>query len=298
MAIKSMFFNAIKTGDVYDREYNADDFSRYLEKIIGNGVFANPSTNLQISAQTGLNVIASQGHAWIEGHKLINTAAMVLSLDAADPLLNRIDRVVCYCDYVNRDMGIEVIKGTPAASPTAPAITRTDSRFELSLALITINKQVTTITNADITDTRADTTVCGWVTGIIDQVDTSTLFQQWQTAYADYYADIKQQLDDFIETLTEDLGVNTYLKEFYYRVTAAPGIMSISLSLSSISDYTYEATDVIRVYTNGILGSEGTDYIFDTSSNPPTIQINFSEPSDVQTSVDLKILKTKIGINQ
>ena len=36
MAIKGMFFNAVKDGDVYDLSYNADDFSIYLDKIVGN----------------------------------------------------------------------------------------------------------------------------------------------------------------------------------------------------------------------------------------------------------------------
>ena len=84
MAIKGMFFNAVKDGDVYDRSYNADDFSIYLDKIVGNGVFPNPSTSLQARATSGMNVAIGAGQAWIDGHKIIVTADEVLTLDPAD----------------------------------------------------------------------------------------------------------------------------------------------------------------------------------------------------------------------
>lgn len=298
MAIKSMFFNAIKEGDVYDRIYNADDFSRYLENIVGNGVFPNPSTSLQVASSSGMDIVVKKGSAWIAGHKLINTAALSLAVDPAETLQNRIDRVVCYIDYVNRVMDIEIVKGTPATNPTAPALVRTDSRYELSLATIYVAKQVTSITNANITDTRADSTICGWATGVLQQVDTSTLFQQWQTAYGDYYADIKQQLDDFMETLTQELGVNTYLQSFEKHREVEAGVTSIT-DVFNVQGYSYEETDVINVYINGVLASEAAgDYTKDTSGTALAIYITFNEPSDLTTLLDVRVLKTRIGINQ
>lgn len=298
MAIKSMFFNAVKEGDVYDRTYNADDFSRYLEDIVGNGVFPNPSTSLQVASSSGMDIVVKKGSAWIAGHKLINTAALSLAVDPAETLQNRIDRVVCYIDYVNRVMDIEIVKGTPATNPTAPALVRTDSRYELSLATIYVAKQVTSISNANITDTRADSTVCGWATGVLQQVDTSTLFQQWQTAYGDYYADIKQQLDDFMETLTQELGVNTYLQSFEKHREVEAGVTSIT-DVFNVQGYSYEETDVINVYINGVLASEAAgDYTKDTSGTALAIYITFNEPSDLATLLDVRVLKTRIGINQ
>lgn len=298
MAIKSMFFNAVKEGDVYDRTYNADDFSKYLENIVGNGVFPNPSTSLQVASSSGMDIVVRNGSAWIAGHKLINTAALPLTVDPAETLQNRIDRVVCYIDYVNRVMDIEIVKGTPATNPTAPALVRTDSRYELSLATIYVAKQVTSISNANITDTRADSTVCGWATGVLQQVDTSTLFQQWQTAYGDYYADIKQQLDDFMETLTQELGVNTYLQSFEKHRKVEAGVTSIT-DVFNVQGYSYEETDVINVYINGVLASEAAgDYTKDTSGTALAIYITFNEPSDLTTLLDVRVLKTRIGINQ
>lgn len=299
MAIKSMFFNAVKEGDVYDRTYNADDFSKYLENIVGDGVFPNPSTSLQAAASSGMDIVVRQGSAWIAGHKLINTAALTLTVDASETLQNRIDRVVCYIDYVNREMGIEIVKGTPATTPTAPALVRTDSRYELSLATIYVAKQVTAITNANITDTRADTTICGWSTGVLQQVDTSTLFQQWQTAYSDYYADVKQQLDDFMETLTEELGVNTYLKSYDLHREINAGTQSFTVVFNPIGYEGYDPTDVISVFINGLKGSLANgDYTLNTGGGALAIEFSFQEPSDLPTLIDINVLKTIIGIIQ
>ena len=76
MESKATFFNAIESGGVYDRIYNAEDVTSYLDKIVGNGVFPTPSTQLKVTAGTGLQVTVAAGQGWIDGHKLINTAAL------------------------------------------------------------------------------------------------------------------------------------------------------------------------------------------------------------------------------
>lgn len=300
MAIKGYFFNAVESGGVYDRIYNAEDVTSYLDEIVSNGVFPTPSNQLQVRASSGMTIIVGAGKGWINGHKMINTADMQLTLDNADPLANRIDRIIFYADLTNREMGIGIKKGTAGVNPTAPALTRTTTRYEMSLATIQVNKQVSAITGAMITDTRADSNVCGWVVGLIQQVDTSTLFQQWQTAYEDYYSTTKQQLDDFMKTLTQDLRVNTYVVEFKNQFTITPaGDKTINLNAASFGDdYTYEDTDVIFVYLNGIIGLLGTDYDIDTSTSPAKISLLRWNSITASQDVAVKILKSVIGIEQ
>lgn len=294
MAINGMFFDAVESGGVYDRTYSSEDFSDYLDKVVGNGVFPTPSTQLQVRAGSGMQIIVASGQGWIDGHKIINTADYPISVDASDPLMGRIDRVVFYCDYNNREMGIALKKGTAAATPTAPALVRTYQRYEMSLATITIAKQTTAITNAMITDTRADSNVCGWVAGLVQQLDTSSLFQQWQTAYADYYADVKQQLDDFLATLTQDLAVNTYIKEFK-KISSLSSGTSADIALD-MTNYTYESTDIIDVYINGLKGIPDTDYVF--STDPASVHVNIGgTPSNVNV-VEIRVFKSVLGITQ
>lgn len=91
MAINYYFFNAVESGGVYDRTYNADDLCGWLDKIVGTGVFANPSTNLQVAAVSGMNIKVRPGSAWIFGHKMDVDADVSLTISAADVALDRID---------------------------------------------------------------------------------------------------------------------------------------------------------------------------------------------------------------
>lgn len=296
MAINGYFFNAVQSGGVYDRVYNAEDVTSYLNKIVGNGVFPNPSNQLQVRAGTGMQVIVNDGEGWINGHKMINTADMQLSVDSADALLNRIDRVIFYADASTRSMGIAIKKGTNATNPTAPALVRNTTRYEMSLATIRVNKQITSIVQSMITDTRADSNVCGWVAGLIQQVDTSQLFVQWQTAYSDYYDLIHQQLDDFMASLTQELRVNTYVKGFV-KHSMAGGSSSNIIPLSG-GDYTFEDTDIITVYINGLLATWGTDYIINTNLTPPSVVFDFPTGAGNEQEVTINILKSIIGIEE
>jgi hypothetical protein len=306
MAINGYFFNAVNSGGVYDRVYNAEDVTSYLDKLVGSGVFPNPSTQLQVRAGTGMQVIVASGQGWINGHKIINTADMPLTIDAADALLNRIDRVIFYADFTNREMGISVKKGTAATSPSAPALTRDTTRYEMSLATVKVNKQVTAITQGNITDTRADTSVCGWVTGLIQQVDTATLFTQWQTAYSDYYDEstqefeswetsMKSQFDTWLSELTQELGVNTYVDQFVKSV--AIGQSDSKVVALNMTGYTYEQTDIFYVYINGLMATETTDYTVDTTGATPTITFLFNQAAGITNEVEIRILKSIIGFS-
>lgn len=296
MAVNGFFFNAVNEGGVYDRTYTAEDVTSWLNQIVGNGVFPVPSNQLQVRASSGMTVIVGAGEGWIDGHKLENTADMELTLDNADAILNRIDRIVFYADYNAREMGIEVIKGTAAATPTAPELTRNTSRYEMSLATITVNKQITSITQSMITDTRANSNVCGWVAGLIQQVDTSTLFVQWQTAYADYYAAIKQQLDDFMEALTQELGVYAYLQQYQKSVDlTSSSSKTIALDMTG---YTYDARDFIVVYINGLVGIQGTDYTISASGGSASVVLTLTTSAGITNTVQIRVLKSVIGIEE
>lgn len=295
MAINSYFFNAMRNSQgIYDRVYNAQDVTSYLDKIVGSGVFPNPSTNLQVMANSGFNIIVKAGSGWINGHKMVNSIDYPITLANSDVLLDRIDRVVFYVDYSLRTMGIDVLQGTPATNPSAPAITRNETRVEYSLATISVKAQAVSITQANITDTRGNSSVCGWVQGLIQQVSTDTLFTQWQTAFNDYYADVKQQLDDFMATLTQELRVNTYIKE--YRKTITLSQSDSKIVPLDMQGYTYEQSDVIFIFMNGLEGLPDTDYLIDTRYTPPQVHLNFTGSANTTEDVDIRILKSAIGI--
>lgn len=241
MAIESYFFNAVQSsGGTYDRVYSASDVTSYLDKLVGNGVFPNPSTNLQVRASTGMNVIVGPGQGWINGHKMINTVDMPLTIDASDVQLNRIDAVIFYVDMTARTMGIDVLKGTAAASPTAPTLTRTATRYEMCLAQIAVNKQVTAITASMITDTRGNSDICGYVQGLIQQVDTTTLFDQWQAGFEEWFDDVK-----------DTLATATLLQKLEATYTTVESSESSFNVVNFIPSYNY-ALDILEVYIDGL----------------------------------------------
>lgn len=275
MAIESYFFNAVKNDGVYDRVYNSEDFCNYLNLLVGNGVFPNPSTNLQVrSANNGMDVIVGAGSGWINGHKMVNTADMVLTVPAADVVLNRIDRVVFYVDHDTRTMGIAIKTGTIANSPVAPSLQQDSSRFELSLATISVNKQVTAITDSLITDTRGNTSVCGWVSGLIDQIDSTTLFLQFQDAFNTWFSGVKTQF--------EAGKLFKKLEGIYTTQTANESSFNV---LTYIPTYSF-AYDILEVYINGI-HLTGNDYTI--SNNTVTLEVPIEKAGAV---IDFVVYKS------
>lgn len=299
MAINSYFYNAVKNGDTYDRLYNAEDVTSYLDQIVGSGVFPNPSNQLQVRAGTGMQVIVESGQGWINGHKLVNTADLTLSIDAADVLLNRIDRVIFYTDASERTMGIEVLKGINAASPTAPSLTRNGTRYEMCLATIAINKQTTAISDSMITDTRANSQVCGWVQGLIQQVDTSSLFVQWDTAYSEFMAEMESwktaqqaSFESWLSTLTSELTVGAYIKTFTKIVNGGSNVSNV-IPLN-MTDYVYDSHDIFLINLNGLTLTPVYDYLLDTSQTPAEIHLNAQLTAG--NRLEIVVLKSVLGV--
>lgn len=206
MAIKYGFFNSVGG----DRKYTAADIGKYLQGIVSSGVYADSSTSLQVLAAGGMEVQVQVGRAMLDYHYMENDAVLGFTLAPGDTQ-DRIDAIVARLDMTNRLCEIAVKEGTPAAAPKRPAVERTDTIKEYMLASVYVARLATAITQANITDTRPDTTVCGWVTGVVKQVDTSTLYAQWQAAYEEAYAELGDYLaaqeaawEAFFASVTED----------------------------------------------------------------------------------------------
>lgn len=249
MAIEGYFFDAVKTGDTYDRTYSAGDFTSYLDLLVGNGVFPNPSTNLQVIANNTMGCIVKTGAGWIKGHKIKNTADLPLRFNTSDITLNRIDSVVFYVDYINREMGIGVKEGVKGINVKAPDLQRDATRYEMCLANVFIDKQVTEITQSNIVDTRGLTSRCGWVKGLIEQVDTETLFIQWQDAYEKAIKDNENKYKEWFEQVKEHVASIATVKT--YKKIYQTGIKGEKTIPVGIPQYNY-ALDILEVYINGL----------------------------------------------
>lgn len=209
MAEWSGFFDAHKLGDSWDRTYLAEDFAKFFAPLIGNGVFAGKSNELQVfqSVPAGMSVVLSSGQSWIEGYGYTNDSDLIIPIDPADGVLGRIDRIVNQWSAVDRQIRTVWKKGIPAVNPVAPDL-RWDADYkELNLCTLDVSAGLAAITQDKIRDTRADSSVCGWVTGLIDQVDTATLFAQWEAAYEKEFTEQKTAWEEFFEDIQLDLGI-------------------------------------------------------------------------------------------
>lgn len=177
---KSSFFNSEYVNGEYDRVYKAEDYTEYFGSFIGNGVFSNPSTNLQVVANNDMSITVKVGKAWINGHMYYNDSDLILSVDVADGVLDRIDSVIVRLDLINREIKAHIKKGTFASSPIAPTLQRDNNIYELCIANILISASSSSIVQSNITDTRLDSSVCGIVTQTVETIDTTELFNKLQ----------------------------------------------------------------------------------------------------------------------
>ena len=199
---KSSFFTSLNG----DRRYKSSDFAEYFKTFIGNGVFPNPSTNLQATANEDMTVTILPGYAWINGYMYANTDSLNLIIENSDSVLNRIDRVVVRLDFLNREIKTYVKKGSFATSPIAPNIQRDADVFELAIADININAGAIKITQSDIKDLRLNKEVCGIVKGTIDEIDTTTLYKQLEAYIEEKSLDMQTWIKQAKDFFTNDFN--------------------------------------------------------------------------------------------
>ena len=217
MAENSGFFDAHLVNGEYDRVYLAESFAKYFASFIGNGIFGGKSNELMVKQKTAadMSVRVLSGQGWINGYWYENDNELSLAIDIADGVLNRIDIIVLRWDNSERVIRLAVKKGTSATSPSAPTIQRGADLYELKLAQVYIKAGATKITQADITDTRLNNEVCGFVHGVIDQIDTTEFGKQIDSFIENFEAsniDKMQAIFDRINSLiNEDMATKLTL---------------------------------------------------------------------------------------
>lgn len=169
-----------------------------------SGVFAANNNAAVAAVQNAMAVTVSDGVGWIADSdangvvwwndaEKTNGAKMQLTIDAADGVLNRIDRVIVEwktTDYADLPE-IKILKGTPASAAAAPSLTNNTTQRQLSLAQILVAAGTTSITASMITDERQNPDVCGLVTDTLS-IDTSVINAQFTELLAQLRAAIEQ----------------------------------------------------------------------------------------------------------
>jgi len=122
-------------------------------------VTANSPAGMSVRVASGWAAIVGTTQANMGTYVAYNDAQVTLTVTTADPTNPRIDRVVMtvndsYYSGSTNNVVLQVVAGTPAGSPVAPA-TPDNS---ISLATIAVGAGVTSIVTGNITDTRVAVT--------------------------------------------------------------------------------------------------------------------------------------------
>ena len=137
--------------DTSETQYSAL-FSQFQETGVAGA--SDQTSTLEVTTTTGLGLSLAAGFAIIRGFAYENTTPVALTVDAASPQ-NRIDTVILRLDPIANSITALVKKGTPDASPSAPALTQVAGGvWEMALYNVSITTGTTALGPANLTDRR------------------------------------------------------------------------------------------------------------------------------------------------
>lgn len=220
----------------------------------GNAAVTAVAGSMAVRVADGVGWIANaenDGVVWWNDTEKTSGAKLQLSVDAADGELGRIDRVIVTwktTNYIDLPT-VTILKGTPASSPTAPALENTTTQRQISLARISVPKGTTQLTPSLITDERLDSSVCGLVTDGIT-IDTTTMQGQFEALLASIQEELAQL----------EAGTAVELKKLVFSAVSVAA--SAFAADSTYEDYGYRAA----VPLTGVTASMIPQVVFSISA--------------------------------
>lgn len=212
-----------------------------------------PGMEVEVTDGTGwMTNAGGNGVVWWIDNETKDGEKLKLTIDPADGVLNRIDRVIVewkttnYVDYPE----VKILKGKPSSTAAAPALTNTNIVRQISLAQISVKAGTTAITASAITDERLDESVCGKVTESVS-ADTSVVEDQFramlgetQVQIDNILGDTKKNSDATLNGIADELakleaGTAVELKKLTFADTTVP--VSAFVADSTYQDYPFRA---------------------------------------------------------
>lgn len=271
MAQKSGFFNALNVDGIYDRKYNANDYTDNLAVIIGNGVLRSNADDLKVTA-SGMSCTVAAGRGWINGHYYYNDSPLSFAAVSAPIGGTRWDRIFLRLNKeVNaRSVSLVYVQGEESNSPVKPSPTRTVNIYDLVLADVYVG---TNATSVSVTDTRADADLCGWV---FSTRGNESFFTSLDNSFAEWFSGKKETLSSV-----------TLFKRYNWRTVLESASNTVRFSIPQWDD----ETCFLEVYVNGVLEHEDVNYTLDGANSV----ITFSNSLIVGTEIIVKVYKSIDG---
>lgn len=240
MSVTYGFYNAKD----HDRQYDAVQLSSIFDGLINDGIYATIGDAFVITAGSNMSVTVGTGRAWFNHTWTYNDAKLILTIPNSEVLLDRYDAVVLETNDADdvRANSIKVISGVAASSPKKPDLTNDTHIHQYPLAYIKVPANSTSVSQANI-ENCIGTSACPFVTGIVDTIDASTLFKQWNSEFDIWFDGMKGQL-------STDAAGNLQTQINALKNTISTTTKSITLSASGWSSGTYTISDSLITTTS------------------------------------------------
>ena len=304
----SGFENAVLVDDIPDRLYEAEDINTRYEGLVSSyGVYSNIDNACQVVADSGLKIIVKTGKGEINNHWFKISADTQLELEAADVVLNRIDSVVIRRSNTDRNITLTIKKGELASEPVAPVLVRNSDIQEIFLANIRVNARTTSITGSNITDLRPSNEYCGFIACLVEQIDTTTLFNQYEAAQQEFVNTKEVEFEQWFESVKNDIRSTSVYRE-YESVYIGNAKNDTVIPIPTEINYSYNSLDILSVYINGNKMARNTDYQVNsdntitltkelTLANQEVLFVNkksIDDASATEVIVQVEALETKV----
>lgn len=241
---------AIKAYPLNNTLYSADD-AQLMQLPVTSGVYGQKG-NFDITLNNNMKATISSGLAFFridtaKGFTVYMDAASTVTISAASTANPRIDRIVLRWKSSTNSVTLTVIKGTAAASPTAPALSRTATQFDICLYDILVDKSVTKIEDYAVTDQRLNDSVCGLLANHAYKVDTSNLQARINELIASQATEIQDITDDKVadavaaRTFFPTKGTDYWTQED--QELMVNGVLNNYTSISDTTPYVFRKTN-------------------------------------------------------
>jgi hypothetical protein len=222
-----------------------------------------------------MTVTLKPGNAYINGYRYKNDSDLTLTIDTADGVLKRIDRIVIRSTTLDREIKAYVKKGNFASSPVAPELQRDADMWELGVADVYVANGAVSISQANITDLRLNSTYCGIVSGVVDQVDTTTLFNQYQTWYQEITGQAETNLSALLGQFQTDFNA------WFVNLQDTLDENTAGNLLSMINDNAADIEVHTTAISNNTAGITALEERLDNSEEQNTVMLTFAAWSEL-----------------
>ena len=151
-------------------------------------------------------------------------------------------------------------------------MTRSETINEYCLAYIKVRAGATEILASDIEDTRQNTDLCGWVTGLVEQITPDTLYAQFTAIFQEWFNGLVDIIDEEVETTL----VNAMTRNV--EITLDPEAWEDNEQIVLVTGMSATKTVICEAISNEIIKciGQGTNELTFQCDNVPTSAITVS----------------------